>query len=266
MITILYISHEIDRAPMFWYFMSKLKPEYKKQIKQVCCIYTCHINVVPKDLDIEVIQIQGGGYSNKINDFINMVKRNEIETEHFIKINDNCMLPNHALEGMIDHIHKLDEPDAWILSPIISNGLPTFDEFATDFLNEIDREIIYKLLMQYSVPSQPQLVRWGVFSSIQSLNKYTTLTNKWCPQDFYEGVNKLPHRFKDIHPIRYHYDTQVKLQDVLLQPHYVKKWIQQHEYSLKEFIRPYLCNGIYASKTSTFIHYADKLFTINNGN
>ncbi len=71
---------------------------------------------------------------------------------------------------------------------------------------------------------------WGV--DYTPLNEFTIHANEWDYKQFYNGVNNLNTNTKGIHPLRICYESQVSINEYILNN--IEKLTDKHEYSLIE--------------------------------
>ena len=131
--------------------------------------------------------------------------------EWIIHIDEDCFINNHIWDYMIENVSILEDENNLAIAPILSNNIPLVDNFIENFI--IDSEVkgkIYKNFLNQNMPNG----LWGVDYS--PLNDYTINADSWIPANFYDGVSKLNHFYKGIHPIRICAEAQVILNDYIM--------------------------------------------------
>ena len=89
---------------------------------------------------------------------------------------------------------------------------------------------------------------WG--ADYSSLNQYTINAESWKPSEFYNGVRKINHNYKGIHPIRICANAQIILNDYIMDN--FDKILDKQDYSIKEFTCPYYTNSVFFIKTENW--------------
>jgi hypothetical protein len=179
----------------------------------------------------------GLNYMDKINFSIAQ------DAEYSVKLDEDCFINNHVWDYLIENIFWLDDPKYLVLSPLLSNGIPTCDLFIQEFFDKEDADKLFKI---FSNSRMPHI--WNVDYS--RLND--SIKTPWNPDAFYKAVSEFPHFYKGIHPVRLSYEAQKLLLDLFLQDKYIDKFLQKSDYSLLYNKRPYLCNSFFAIKTETW--------------
>lgn len=240
MITINYLSH--NRPIEFWkiteYFLNKIKPENKSKIRvNILATETPEWQALD-DIETNLISFPHGGmnYMQKINHAISE------NTKYSVKLDEDCFISNHVWDYIIENIDILESDENFALVPLLSNNIPLVDQFIESFIEDEDiKEQIFKDFLARNMPNG----LWGVDYS--TLNEYTINATLWDSLKFYDGVRKINHHYKGIHPIRICAESQVILNDYILNN--FNKISEKQEYSIKEFTCPYYTNSVFFIKT-----------------
>jgi len=222
-------------------FLFKIKDKNKNKIKVV--IYTSskyqydgwnQVKYDNKEIDINVIDT-GGSYMEKI--------RLSIDTDckYSCSIDDDILLNNHIWDYLIENVNLLDDEQNLILSPVVSNGIPTCDYFLEDFCTDDELSDIQNIFKNTKTDN-----KWGVDYS--SLNRY--YGKYWDYNEYYNDVSKLNHFYKGIHPVRISVDAHKKILDIILDN--VEKMLEEREYRIQISKFPYICNSFYFIKTDVW--------------
>jgi hypothetical protein len=242
MITINYLPH--SRPIEYWkltsYFLNNIKPENKKKIRVniLATINNNWLEYLNSDIESQVIIFppSGENYLSKVR-----VASGD-KNPYSIKLDEDCFMSSHVWDYFIENIHILDDPDTLIFSPLVSTNIPLVDNFIESYV--VDNEVKNKLYELFLTRSMPNNL-WGVDYS--SLNQYTVFAEKWDCEGFYEGVGRINHYYRGIHPIRISIEAQMLLNDYVLNT--VDRFISKQNYSIKQFDRPYFTNNIFAFRT-----------------
>ena len=239
MITINYLAH--DRSNNFWnitkHFLNLIKEENKSKIRvNILSTHTTDFELLDGiETNIVLFNFQYN-YMSKVEYALSQ------NTEYSVKLDEDCFINNHVWDYMIENVNILEPEDNFIFVPLLSNNIPLVDQFIESFISdEFIKNEIYSLFLQRNMPNG----LWGVDYS--SLNQYTTEATSWNPSLFYEGVNRINHYYKGIHPIRISAEAQVILNDYIINN--FNKITDKHIYSTEEFVCPYYTNSVFMIKT-----------------
>lgn len=239
MITINYLAH--DRSNNFWnitkHFLNLIKEENKQKIR---------VNILSsQNVEFEslngietnlVLFHSGYNYMEKVYYALSQ------DTKYSVKLDEDCFIGNHVWDYMIENVELLDSDDNFILAPLLSNNIPLVDKFIESFVtDELVKDQIYSDFLKRNMPNG----LWGVDYS--SLNEYTLQANSWDSNSFYDGVSKIDHYYKGIHPIRICAEAQVILNDYIMDNFH--KITDKQDYTIEEFSCPYYTNSFFLIKT-----------------
>lgn len=240
MITINYLTH--NRPREFWkiteYFLNKIKSENKSKIRvNILATETSEWQALD-DIETNLISFPHGGmnYMQKINYALSE------DTKYSVKLDEDCFINNHIWDYIIENIDIIESDENFALAPLLSNNIPLVDQFIESFiLDESTKGKIFEDFLKRDMPNG----LWG--ADYSSLNQYTTQANSWNPLEFYNGVSKINHHYKGIHPIRICAEAQVILNDYIVDN--FDRILEKQQYSIKEFTCPYYTNSVFFVKT-----------------
>jgi len=158
-------------------------------------------------------------------------------------MDDDILINNYLWDYMIENIEILDEDKNLFLAPLISNGIPSVDEFIEDFMNDDNKKEMYDIFKNKKMENM-----WG--ATYTSLNKHTIESSEWNHLNFYEEVSRINHYYKGIHPVRPSYPAQMKLAEIIMSNY--TKFEEKGEYKLDFMKRPYFCNSFYFIRTDVW--------------
>jgi len=242
MITINYLSHNRRDFWKYWkvtsYFLNKIKPENKEKI---------FLNILATKEHDWSSELEG--INHKVYQFpdveLNYMQKVEVclqSDEYAVKLDEDCFIPNHVWDYIIENINVLDDEDNFVLTPMLSNGIPHTDRFVESFIaDENYRQTIYECYLKQEMPRG----LWG--ADYSPLNLYTLNSWSWDSDKFFEGVSKLDTYLKGIHPIRICADAQVLLNDYIVE--HLDRLVAKHKYSIKKFTEPYYTTSTFVIKT-----------------
>lgn len=220
-------------------FLSKINEEYKTRIK--LHIYTdknIHlwqsVSNELNDLGINTSVINKGGYLPKIFDAI------ETNSTYSCSMDEDVLMSDHVWDGLISHLYTLDNDNHLLLSPLITNGIPTVELFIESFFSDEEKEKLYSMFTKTNIPNL-----WGADYSSLNLS-----LDRWDSDLFYERVTKLNHYYKGIHPVRVSAQCQKNIAEVICSKK--NEFLSKQNYSLLVKNLPYFCNNIFFIKTEVW--------------
>jgi len=161
--------------------------------------------------------------------------------EYTAKIDEDVFVNNHVLDFIVENITALDDPRNLVLTPILTNGIPTCDLFLDQVFDERERAELHKIFLETRFGPL-----WGTDYSF--LNKYTVAASKWDSEAFYASVAAWPHHYKGIHPVRVNLLAQMKINEIVLRSK-AELFVERKNFRLKEDDHPYLCNNLFFIRT-----------------
>lgn len=243
MITINYLSHQRRDIHKYWqittHFLNKIKPENKEKVK---------INVLAtKSFDwasyLEGFDCQVMVFPNVELNYMQKISVALDETNKYsVKLDEDCFISNHVWDYIIENIDVLDDEDNFILTPMLSNGIPHTDRFVESFVK--DPWMVGAIYRNYLNQEMPNGL-WG--ADYTPLNAYTIKANFWNSKAFFEGVSNLNTYLKGIHPIRICAKSQLLLNNYIAEN--FDRLISKHDYNIKEFTEPYYTTSTFIIKT-----------------
>lgn len=246
MITINYLSHQRRDYQKYWeitsYFLNKIKPENKDKVK-INILATKSFDwesyLVGFDFQVIVFPDVELNYMQKINVAL------EETNKYSVKLDEDCFISNHVWDYIIENIDVLDDDDNFILTPMLSNGIPHTDRFVESFIKDPwTREAIHTNYLHQEMP----VGLWG--ADYSPLNVYTLNAQTWDSKAFFGGVSKLNTYLKGIHPIRICAKAQLLLNNYIVEN--FDRLMSKHDYSIKEFNEPYYTTSTFIIKTENW--------------
>jgi hypothetical protein len=181
------------------------------------------------------------------------------------KWDDDVFVNHDVWNFMIDNVEVVDSPDVSILTPCLSNGMPSVDMFIEDFLTEEEAKTAYDICIRDNV-------QLGIFGcNYQSLYDYVKNTKKWDGRAYWNKVvsidptlNKagLPWYYsivKGVHPARFSYDFNMLIAKHA-ESNLDKLKNSSNLYLQKGYPTPYLCNNLFIASTQFYIDSQELFF------
>ena len=174
--------------------------------------------------------------------------------EYCIKMDEDVFLSSKVIDFMIDNCEILNDRENLLLSPVISNGIPTCDFFMQDFLEQEERDIIESLFLKTTIGPM-----WGV--DYRALNAHTIEAKSWNSTKFYESVAKIGpdlgnHYYKGIHPVRINFEATKLINNFVINKWH--KFINPSDMSIEIYDLPYFCNSLFLIKTDVWRQIIDR--------
>lgn len=247
LININYFHYNRNFFPLLKHFLNKIK--YENKTKFIFNIltnpsYNQYFQEETKTIDFNCHIYNfnyGFNYPNKI------AWSTSQSVPYSIKIDEDCFVSNHVFDYMIENIELLKDNDIQMMTGIVSNGIPTVDDFIENYLTDGQKDEIYKLFLGTEFDKSCNEINPYTDDSYLHLNEYTIKAETWNKDNFYQGVNKITHSYKGIHPARLNKQVQLRLLDFICEN--PNKFLTRNNYSVSEMNRPYFCDTFYAIET-----------------
>ena len=171
--------------------------------------------------------------------------------EYSIKIDEDIFLNPQTWDFWLENLHMLNDRNV-ILAPILSNGIPTCDNFIYNHFDPESKQEIEKIFSRTRIPNL-----WG--ANYSHINKL--LQERGYESDsYYEAVANTNHFYKGIHPIRISQDAQLYLNQWIMDN--FDKFFEERIYTVEGSSRPYFCNSAFAIRTEEWhkVLFDDSLF------
>lgn len=254
MINICYLSHSRPQYhKLTFHFLNKIKKENKDKV----VLTILATNEYDWDFDLldgiqtNVVKFNGGdNYMSKIRYAVSQ------NFEFSIKLDEDCFINNHVFDYMIENANVLNSSDNLLLSPIMSNNIPSCDFFISDFIK--DEKIVNEIYNHFLKREMP-VGLWGVDYS--PLNKHTINASVWDSNQFYDSVKSLNTPVKGIHPIRICYEAQVLINEYVINN--VEELLKNNDKELIQINAPYFTNSLFLIKTSEWNKIINNLMVDN---
>lgn len=251
MITINYLSHQRRDFQKYWeittHFLNKIKPENKEKVKiNVLATKSFDWGFYLKGFDTQVMVFPDVelNYMQKISVALNETNK------YSVKLDEDCFISNYVWDYIIENIDVLDNEDNFILTPMLSNGIPHTDRFVKSFIKDPSvREAIYSCYLNQEMPNG----LWG--ANYSPLNTHTINAHTWDSEEFFDGVSNLNTYLKGIHPIRICSNAQLLLNNYIVEN--FDRLISKQNYSIKEFKEPYYTTSTFIIKTEDWRRLLD---------
>lgn len=245
MITINYLSHNrTNFSDLTFYFLNKIKDENKEKINlNILATEACNWSEKIKSLNgiktIIHIVASPNNYLDKLEIALSS------GSEFSIKLDEDCFINNHIWDYIIENVRVLDNPDNLLISPIMSNNIPSCDLFINYAIkDDAIRNKIHQHFLNRKMPNG----LWGV--NYESLNKFTLESLVWDYEAFYKGIGELNTNTKGIHPLRISYEAQLEINNYIGENIPIIE--DKGEYSLVEINAPYFTNSLFCIKTKVW--------------
>lgn len=241
-----YILHDRPNyAHTFIKEITKIKKTLKEEI-----VVNLLTTPTGKDWGSEVKQLRESGiktncYSITNGAYMTKIKQGvSSETEYCIKLDEDIFLSSNLWEFFLENIDILQDDENIIFTPLLSTGIPTVDYFSEGFLEEDEKNNLYKIYLKTHIPSI-----WG--ADYTSLAEHTINASTWNSDNFYNSVNKLDHHYRGVHPVRFSSEAQTFINSCVFNK--LERLVNEKNFSTFTDKKPYICNSVFAIKRSTWL-------------
>ena len=181
------------------------------------------------------------------------------------KYDDDVLISSHVWDFIMDNLDKITDKTP-IISPILTNGIPTVEFFVEDFCLPEENKIAKSLFLSGYV--DPDI--WGLnFSEVNTKIKSMT---EWNGQEYWNFVSKVKTEWdtrdvpwyyfmvRGVHPARFTYEYNKFIADCIIKNQ--EKFFSKQNYYFDTYAAPYFTNNMFVSKTN---YWRDTFKLFNDG-
>lgn len=249
MINILYMGH--SRTRYFDYFMKMFSGMRNRSnvrilvmIPDYNSIWTDRRNKL-MSMGFQVVIEKFGGNSGNYRE--KLYRAFNFPSEYTIKIDEDIFCSSETIDYMIDNCKNSIDSDSFILTPLLSTGIPTVDKFINQNFSQEEVAPINDIFKKVHFGHI-----WG--SDYSSLNSCTINASTWSSENFFNTVRNLPTCFKGIHPVRLSAEAQILIHNTAMKN--IGK-LNKNNLSISKCKFPYICNSFFMIRTNEWRNVLD---------
>jgi hypothetical protein len=233
----------------FPHFIKMIKESKHKDLWQLLILtHTDDIDFYKQQLENTNINTDYGrvhpnnNYLTKVNFAIQYAENKNFP--FMMKCDNDVFIKYQTLDFIIENLELLNDNTNLTLGPTLTSGIPGFEYFKDQFLdNNAKDEIDKKILQTYFYN------RDG--AEYSSLNKYSLESNVWNKEEYFQGVRSINHHYKGMHPIRINNDALQFLNNYIIQ--HKERFLSDNDLKIIDNDNsPYLCNSIFSIRTDIY--------------
>lgn len=225
--------------------------KYRDQTELLVLTHTGETDVYEgklKRAGLEGLAVNFGNANNyltKVRFAIEHAQRNGIP--YIMKHDNDIVMSNHVYDHLFERLETvLNDSANLLLTPTITSGIPTVEYFMEDFCTDEERASLQHHFLRYRFPTS----LWG--ANYDALNAYSVHAASWDSAAFFEGVSRIPHYYKGMHPIRMHFDAGMLLNEYVIQKKDVVLGPVEAPYITLDSSSPYFCNSVFCMRVDTY--------------
>lgn len=176
-------------------------------------------------------------YLIKINDALNQ------PFKYTVKMDEDVFMGPQAWDFLFNNLHVLENDQNVLLTPTLSTGIPTCDDFIKFNLNNKDIRHLHRMFKNTVIKNL-----WG--SDYSQIHNYLQSSLEYNSTEYFNCVKMSSGIFKGIHPVRINFEI-VKFINNRIKSN-IHKFIENRRFFIKEMNQPYFCNTLFAIKTDTY--------------
>jgi len=238
----------------------------KKMVNEICniqhidkvrlCIYVEEIlfnqwvgyfKINKPRFDIQLIKCANSDYLSRVH------HAQKTEFKYSCKLDDDVLVSRHVWDFIIENLHVIDKQHP-IIAPILTNGIPSVELFARDFLTDEEREKAYDILLKGSVADE----FWGL--NYTAINQKIKSMSEWNGREYWDYVaiadtqwetRPVPWGYfqvRGVHPARFSAEYNFYIADIISKNK--EKFFGKNAYGFEEYKAPYFTNNMFISETS----------------
>jgi len=178
-------------------------------------------------------------YMNKVNH--TLTHSLNLGIPYLMKHDNDILVPTHIYDYLFENLDILEDSNNLLLTPTLTSGIPTVEQFIEDYLNKDEKKILGDIFREYRFQTT-----WDIDYS--SLNKFT---NEWNSKDFFNSVKSINSLCKGVHPVRLYEKAIDTLNQYVIK--YKDEINNKKDMSLVyDNVSPYFCNSIFCIKTDIY--------------
>ncbi len=193
------------------------------------------------DFSIAVIP-EDDNYMRKVRYAIQYAETNHIP--YLMKHDNDILCSSYLYDFLFENVSLLENPKNLVLTPTLTSGIPTIEQFINDFCSQEEKDILHTLFLQHRFGPL-----WG--ADFTPLNQYTVDAKKWSAYDFFKGVKEIPHHYRGVHPVRL-YDKAIFILNEIVLRHKQEIFSKRDFQFVYDNFSPYFCNSVFIIKRDTY--------------
>lgn len=196
-----------------------------------------------KDMDTTMIVLStDNNYMRKVDCAIEFAELYHLP--YLMKHDNDLLCSPYLYDFLFENLQLLDDPKNLVLTPTLTSGIPTVEQFIQDFLTKEEQMIMYTLFLQHRFGPL-----WG--ADFTPLNQHTVDAQYWNPYEFFKGVKNIPHHYLGVHPVRLYDKAIFVLNEFVLR--HKKELFEKRDFKfVYDNFCPYFCNSIYLIKRDIY--------------
>lgn len=168
------------------------------------------------------------------------------------KLDDDTLVSRYVWDFIINNLSSITD-ETPIIAPILTNGIPTVEFFIEDYLNEVDKQTAYEILLRGRInPNE-----WGL--NYNPVNEKIKSMKSWSGREYWDFMStvetewftrNLPWHYyhvRGVHPARYSEEYNMFIADVIFKNK--EKFFAKHDYYFDTYEAPYFTNNMFVSTT-----------------
>jgi len=175
------------------------------------------------------------------NYYAKIQEASRFDYKYTIKMDEDVFLGPQAWDYFFNNLNVLDDDNNVLLTPTLSTGIPTVDDFIKYNFNNEEKNHVENLFKKSNIPNL-----WG--ADYQCIRNY--LIKEYNANDYYNVVKNVQHHYKGIHPVRVNKNVVNYMNNIILEK--IPMFFDHRDFIIEKMTYPYLCNSFFAIKTKTY--------------
>jgi hypothetical protein len=200
----------------------------------------------PPKIETFYLQYSDSNYMNRVNN------SHQTDCKYSCKLDDDVLFSRHVMDYILENLNHIT-PEYPILSPILTNGMPSTELFIEDFLTEEDKKSAYEIFLKTKIENHFHLDYSEIDKKVQSMKEWndkeywdfvSTADTKWDKLNvpwYYFNV-------RGIHPARLSYEYNMFIAQKIINNK--NKFFDKNEYRFDTYKTPYFTNNVFISETN----------------
>lgn len=214
--------------------------------------------LVEKRVSTTLVSMPDNEYTSKLNVAL------KTDHKYSCKWDNDVFINTDIWNYLIENIHIVDRDDISLLTPTLSNGMPTVELFIKDFLTEEEKSIVGQIFIKDGITKD-------IFGcNYDHIIDYISKLDNWDGDRYWKVVDMhnptldrpyLPWYYgivKGVHPARFSSDYNMFVFNHAVNN--LDRVLNSKNLYMEKYITPYVCNNIFLSTTDYWKRSQDLFF------
>lgn len=205
-----------------------------------------YISSNPLSIETIIVQYPDSSYLNRV-----LVSQGT-DFKYSCKLDDDVLISTHVWNYIISNLDAINNEHP-IISPVLTNGMPSNYLFIRDFLNDDEKKIVHQIFLNTNIENHFHMDYSRINQKVKSMKIWND-REYWdyvATADIGEDNPNIPWGHfivRGIHPSRLSYEYNMYIANKIMEKK--DKFYAKHDYSFETYVTPYFTNNIFICETT----------------